>query len=105
MYVCTVGVLNFRRTKRTNTTITVEWDDAENPTCVPVLYYHVTIVNSTAMINSTTMTIPGTAERMVKFSNLMSNTSYTISVTAENRVGRGQAFTIIVTTLTDEEEG
>ena len=57
------------------------------------------------MVNSATMFIPGTAERMVEFSNLTSNTFYTISVTAINRVGPGEAFTINVTTLTDEEEG
>ena len=46
-----------------------------------------------------------TCQTKFEFSGLMSNTSYNIAVRAINRAGIGLASNIIVTTLTDDQEG
>ena len=80
---------------KTNATITVGWNDADNYDCGPTLYYKGNILNSIYII--------GPTDRRFKFSNLMSNISYVISIAAVNRIGTGPTSTITVTTLGNEE--
>jgi len=51
------------------------------------------------------MNITEPTVRRFEFTDLMSNTSYEIAVTAVNRAGTGQESKNFFTTLTDEEEG
>ena len=73
------GVLYLYSISITNATITVEWDPVESFNCGPILYYNVTI--------ATIRNISGPTDRTFGFFNLMSNTSYIISVAAVNRAG------------------
>ena len=94
-----VGVLISPPPMATNTSITIEWDLAEVLYCGPISSYILTIMNSTFM-NTTRSTLS-----RFKFTGLMSNTSYNISVAAVNRAGTGLESNITVATITDEEEG
>ena len=93
-----VGVDNLRNTTATTTEITVVWNDAVSPNgCGPVFYYNVTAVN---LVNPSDMMTRETSDNVAGFSNLRSNTSYKISVSAVNRAGTGPSTMITVTTLT-----
>ena len=78
------------------------WNPADSPYCGPVLYYSVTIEKSDD-IND--MNIIETSESTIKFSNLISGTTYNISVAAINRAGTGPTSTISVITPVVNEEG
>ena len=93
---------NLRSVRITNTIITVEWDPADSPSgCGSVLYYNVTIVN---LVDASDMNSSEETVNRVDFSNLKSDTSYSISVAAVNRVGIGPLSTVTETTLTENEE-
>ena len=77
------------------------WDPADSPNCGPVLYYNVTIVNT---VNATEMNTATLNDTRLKIFNLMSGTSYTITVAAVNRAGTGLTSTVTVITHTDDEE-
>jgi len=78
------------------------WNPADNPYCGPVLYYNVTIINSNDVSD---MNITETSESTIKFSNLISGTTYNISVAAINRAGTGPTSTISIITPVVNEEG
>jgi len=78
------------------------WDPADSPYCGPVLYYSVTIVNSDDVSDMNTTEI---SESTIKFSNLISGTTYNISVAAINRAGTGPTSTISVIIPVVDEEG
>ena len=92
-------VLMLRDVSRTNTSITINWYPDETSYCGPVICYNVAIRNFSFIFTDKT------TETNFKFSNLMSRTSYNISVAAINRAGTGPASAITLTTLTDDEDG
>ena len=86
---------DLKSTMITNTIIRVMWESADSIDCGPVLYYEVTIMNS-----SYTNTIK-TSETNATFSDLINGTNYTISVAAVNRAGTGPSSMITETTLSE----
>jgi len=97
-----IGVANLRSTSKTTNTITVVWDPADSPYCGPVLYYNVTIVNSDDVSDTS---IAETIKSTIKFSNLISDTTYNISMAAVNRAGTGPTSTISVITPVVDDGG
>ena len=76
--------------------ITVTWDPANSPYCGEVLHYQV-VISSDEYCNIMNDSIRATSLSET-FSNLKSNTSYTITVSAVNRAGIGMLEMINITT-------
>ena len=94
-YVC-LGVANLTNTTYTPNIINVTWDPASSPYCGEVLYYQV-VISSDGHCNIVNDTIRA-MNLSATFSNLKSNTTYIITVSAVNRATVGLSEMINVAT-------
>ncbi|XP_065915112.1 uncharacterized protein [Dysidea avara] len=96
------GVANLTNTTYTPNIINVTWDPASSPYCGEVLYYQV-VISSDGHCNIVNDTIRA-MNLSATFSNLKSNTTYIITVSAVNRATVGLSEMINVATAISSGE-